>query len=372
MKITCEGKQLNAAFELCSSVLRKRAVMEICTASLVETSEDRLNISATNLDTWIKCAIPCNVGEPGSTVLPIAFTNKIASYVGDNAVTIEGDGEKADFRSGKSEFKTPCYKTEDFPVEFVVEGTPLKLSAGLLSEILNGTVFCAERNSSGTTVRNGVHFSLAENILTASSMNMEHKCAIFDAEMGDLTGVGEFEVVIPVDSILSVQQVLSNRVPEENVSLSTNVSLVKFDFGDVVIISRTLDGKMPDLKRIIPKTVLHDVTLDRKACLRAAKVIKELTNDGIEQSCRVALHDGEFVLSGRESKGKTANEYIPVEFTGEPWAISMTTDYLIGAFSATNDDKIRMCIGEGSKNLTFKRPDREDWLHLVAGYKDRD
>lgn len=70
MKISCDSMDINKGLRLVGDVVREDTVTPILRAVKLETAEDELLLTATDLETWLQCRIPVEVAHPGKTVLP--------------------------------------------------------------------------------------------------------------------------------------------------------------------------------------------------------------------------------------------------------------------------------------------------------------
>jgi hypothetical protein len=121
---------------------------------LLETEDDRLKLTATDLDTAIRCVIPAQIAQNGAVAVPAGVLTDVVSKLPDAPVSLEMQDGKVTVRSGKSDYTILSLPAEDFPVvPEVSEGTDLTLPQATLKEerrpttskggsILSGSMCC--------------------------------------------------------------------------------------------------------------------------------------------------------------------------------------------------------------------------------------
>ena len=116
MKITCERSYLANALGVAGRAVSSRNTLPILANVLLETEDDRLKLTATDLDTAIRGVIPASVAENGAVAVPAGVLTDVVSKLPDAPITLEMQDGKVTVRSGKSDYTILSLPAEDFPV----------------------------------------------------------------------------------------------------------------------------------------------------------------------------------------------------------------------------------------------------------------
>src|SRR4028119_1984055 len=166
MKITCERSYLAMALGVAGRAVSSRNTLPILSNVLLETEDDRLKLTATDLDTAIRGVIPANVAENGAVAVPAGVLSDVVSKLPDAPITLEMQDGKVTVRSGKSDYTILSLPAEDFPVvPEVSEGTDLTLPQATLKEMLRHTTFAASKEETRSILM-GVLFEARGSNLT--------------------------------------------------------------------------------------------------------------------------------------------------------------------------------------------------------------
>ena len=156
-------------------------------------------------------------------------------------------------RSNGSRFSLSCLPKEDYPIiEKDNLGTELVINSKILFKLIDKTKF-AISNEETRYFLNGLYFNLSfeddKSIVTLVGTD-GHRLAKFsheiDGKIDNMSGV-----IIPKKTIYELSKLLSEIDDEIRISLSSNK--VVFIIGDIIFISKLIDGSFPDYKRVIPK-----------------------------------------------------------------------------------------------------------------------
>src|ERR1700759_3179973 len=144
MKLQVTQENLTRALGTVARVANTRGTLPILANVLVKTSNNRLSISATNLDIAITHYIGAKVSEEGSITVP-------ARLMQDFVSSLPGGVIQLDLQETKLHVNTDQYKSvvngimaDDFPVMPAIStGKKWSLSAALFKKALQQVVFAA-------------------------------------------------------------------------------------------------------------------------------------------------------------------------------------------------------------------------------------
>ncbi|HEX9997212.1 MAG TPA: DNA polymerase III subunit beta, partial [Abditibacterium sp.] len=271
MKFTCERSYLSDALGLARRAVSSRNTLPILSHILLETQDDRLRLTATDLDTAIRCAVPASVVENGSVAVPAASLSDYVSKLPDAPITLEFKSGTLQLRCGPSKFKVPNAPGGDFPdVPEVSQGTEICVPASTLKEMLRLSTFAASKDETRGLLT-GVLFQARGNVLTLVATDT-HRLAWNQAQIPTTSSV-PVSAVVPAKPLVELERILKSS-EDEIVTVRFGSAQVQFQGNDATLVARLVDGQFPDHERIIPKLTARNVTFDRKALLQAMRRVE--------------------------------------------------------------------------------------------------
>src|SRR4028119_531002 len=232
MKITCERSYLANALGVAGRAVSSRNTLPILANVLLETEDDRLKLTATDLDTAIRGVIPANVAENGAVAVPAGVLSDVVSKLADAPVSLELQDGKVKVRSGKSDYTILSLPAEDFPVvPEVTDGTDITLPQATLKEMLRMTAFAASKEETRSILM-GVLFEARGNTLTLVATDT-HRLAWKKTTLGEEVST-PISQIIPARPLVELERVLKDSI-EDTVHIRFGASQVQFETADVTL-----------------------------------------------------------------------------------------------------------------------------------------
>ena len=360
MKLTVERSYLSNALGVARRAVSSRNTLPILSHVLLETQDDRLKITATDLDTAIRVQLPCAVAENGGVALPAA---QLADWVGklpDAPVTLELQDGKVEGRCGKAKFNFQSAPAEDFPVvPEVNHGTELSLPSATLKEMIRLTAFAASKEEHKSILM-GVLFEARGEHLTLVATDT-HRLAWKQTQLA-------FEVSPPVSAIIpakplrELESVLKNSA-EELVTIRFGSSQVQFQSDTATLVSRVLDGQFPNYEKVIPKTTERKVKFDRNALLGAVRRI-DIVSSTASQKMAVKFGGALMTMSAESSEsGNRVYEEIEIDMDGTDLNIAFNAKYLMEVLNTLSSDALSWELNGHLQPSILREGD--DFIYIV-------
>ena len=324
-------------------VIEKKNTLPILSNVLLELKNNALSIVATDLDLIFYEKIEeIKIINEGSTTTSAAVLYDILRKISSNSnLKFELKNEnKLSLKSENSDFNLLCLPTDNFPsFSDNFDGQEIELDNSKFLKLLNKTRISIS-NDDTRHYLNGIFLHLTEangrNFLTGVATD-SHRLSSSSLEITNLENFSS--IILPRKTVFQLCTLLS-EIPEK-LKMQINENKIKFSFGKVKLISKVIDGKFPDYKKVVP--------LDNKKVLEVSS--KEFV-DSIERVTSVSLDRKEGVklniskndvqLSVNSANSGEGNEKINAKFNSENINISFNSKYLLDIASEIEDKNIRM------------------------------
>ena len=235
------------------SVVERKTTIPILSNFLLEADEDRLNITATDLDQAIRTSAAVKVKKPGSCTIP---ARKLYDYIkllpeGDISIKLL-ENHWVQIRSGRSNTKMVGMARANYPQvpEFpTIAVTSISLAS--LRALIARTIFAISNEESRYTLNGALLILKAESLAMVATDG--HRLSFVEKPGETLDGIsGEKRVLIPRKALQELQILLSSSEAEK-VEFADDEHTLFFRVGHRTLSSRKLTGQFPNFEAVMPR-----------------------------------------------------------------------------------------------------------------------
>ena len=369
MKFSVNQQDLQQALNFCQGVIEKRSTLPILSNILLDASNSKLTITATDLDLiFIHQLNNVEVLEEGKTTTVSStiydIVRKLSS--GRKINLTLNDASKLHLESEKSIFNLNCLSATDFPLteenfnenEFIIKSKQLL-------KLLNKCKFSVS-NDETRHYLSGIYFHQTEfedkNYLTAAATD-SHRMSISKIRLEQKI---DFEpIILPKKTIFQLCSLLDNY--DGDVKVSNIKSKIKFELSNSILISKLIDGKFPNYIQVIPKNNQKKLEIDLKLFLNSVDRVASVSldkKDGVKFNLSKDILD----LSVNNTNSGDGKETLSVKFDHE-LEISFNSRYLIDVASQLDGEKVEIFFNDTGSPALIKDPSDFDSIFVVMPMK---
>jgi|GEM_PF-3762112 len=245
------------------------------------------------------------------------------------------------------------YKTLDLPVNILKN----KLSF----------VSIATSNNESKMVLTGVNFKIIENQLKLAASD-GYRLAVTSMSLGEdnSSEYEQIDAIVPGKTIRNLIKIMSKQ-EDKTVKAKVNYSHIQFEFNDITIISRLIDGMYPDCQKIIPQVFTKKLTVSQKHLSQALERLL-IFSDKMNQA-KFIMSPEQVLLETKESQLGEAKEYLPCTFEGDPLEITFNIEYMLPGLKEmpTNSpmDLVQIQFNSADSVALISLPENDKYLYLV-------
>lgn len=344
MKFKVEKSILVSGIQIVQNVIITKSSLPILSNILIETQQDALRLTATDLDIGITCLIPVNIQEPGAVTVPAKrFSDIIKELPGNNISVTTKKNNQVNIETDLCQFKIMGLAREEFPKlpEFK-DKEVLKLEQSVLKEMLNLTSFSVSIDET-RYILNGILFKVSKNGLILVATDGK-RLAVVEKKLNYSVNQ-EMSIIIPIKTIHELNRNLKDE-GELSIVLGSNQAL--FDLGNVVVISRLIEGEFPDYKQVIPPTTESKVRVRRDDLLLAVKRAALLSTPDY-QAVKLEVFKNKLVVSKSTPDVGESREELVVAYQGKELAIGFNPNYLIDVLKNLQEETVDIELTDSEK-----------------------
>jgi DNA polymerase-3 subunit beta len=362
MKLQVTRENLNRALSSVARVANSRGTLPILANVLIKTSSNRLNISATNLDIAITHYIGAKVSEEGSITVPARLMQDFVSSLPDGVVGLELKDTKLHVTTDQYKSVVNGIVADDFPsMPAISGGQTLKISAQSFKKALQQVAFAAS-NDETRPVLTGVLLQVIDSKLymaATDSYRLAEKQLGFNKQ--------DIHLLIPASAMQDLLRILSDDAEEIIITHDDQQTL--FKVGDIELVTRLLEGKYPDYRKLIPEKFSTKTTLKRADLVNVTKVSSLFARESAG-SVTIEVSEEDQKLSIKSVASQLGENVASAEakVSGEG-SITLNSRYLLEALAVVGGDEVTFSFNGKLEPTLLQSTTSPDYKHIIMPLK---
>ncbi|MBI2588993.1 DNA polymerase III subunit beta [Candidatus Saccharibacteria bacterium] len=358
MKLQTTQENLAKALNTVAKVATTRNTLPILANVLLKTTNNRLSISATNLDIAITHTIGSKIEKTGSITVPARLMQDFISSLPGGVLQLKQDDNKLHITTEKYNSTINGISAEDFPVMPAIKGgVNWRMPASELRKGLQKVVLAAS-NDDARPILTGVYFHNQPNsvmvVATDSYRLAEYKLSKQKAPVNFL---------VPSTAASDLLRIISDSNLE--VLITHDEQQVLFQSGDITLVARLIEGNYPDYRKLIPAKFATVAKLRREDFINIAKVSALFARESAGSiTIKVDENDKKVSINAVASQlgENTATADAEVRGSGE---VTLNSRYLVEALNAFFGEEIELCFNGKLEPCILRSSDDVNYLHLI-------
>jgi DNA polymerase-3 subunit beta len=328
-----------------SGVLSTNNSLPILDNFLFDIADGILSVSASDLGTTMHTNFPVDAKENGKICIPAKQLLEMLKSFPEQPLNFQVDTQKfsISISSENGSYSMVGQNGEEFPKAVEIQDTnSIKVSGDVLSKAINKTLF-ATGNDELRPVMGGVfcQFSPEEIIFVATDA---HKLVRY--KRTDSVASGSSSFILPKKPLNLLK---TNLKGDEEVMILYNGSNAVFQFNDIEMVCRLVDGKYPNYEAVIPKENPNVLTIDRISLLNSLKRVSIFANKTTHQ-VQLKLAGSELKISAEDIDfSNEATERLTSNYVGEDMDIAFNSRFLVEMLTNIDANEIKIEMSEPNR-----------------------
>src|ERR687885_1238158 len=373
MRAVCNTDLFSGKLALVSRGVSARSTIQLLGGILLEAEDEKVRLSATDMEISIQTSSPARIEEGGRVVIPARIFNDVVRSLRGGEIMLEHDFSEGVVRlsAQENEYRIRTYAAEDFPrLPQFDEAVAFKMSGEALVETVEKVSRSYSRDET-RPVLTGILISFEDSRVRMVTTD-SYRLSIKETELATTAVEGSREAIIPARAMQEVARIFSGSDEEEvEVALDQNQAL--FRIGDVLFGTRLIDGNFPEYRRLLPTSFEREISVRREdliGTLRRTNLFAQRQTPPVPVS--LSFSEGSVEVIVRNGEIGEAHERLPAT-SGDDFLISFNPSYLLDGVSAVDSEKVLFKFNESLKpGLIVPETDGEepDFLYLITPMRD--
>jgi DNA polymerase-3 subunit beta len=359
MEVVLERDAFLRGVQMVQNIVEPRQTLPILANVLLQTEDERIRVTATDLEVGARVSIPARVATQGAVTVGARKLAEIVKELPAASLTMKvGDNATVSLRCGGVSYRLVGLAPDDFPP--VVPAAPsswIPIEARTLREMLQQTSFAISHDENRYAL-NGVLFSLQGKQLRLVATD-GHRLAISVRSLA--TGAGSVTGIVPRKAVAELMRVLGSG---EDVQIAITENQFVLEMSNFVMTARLIEGQFPNYDAVLPKGHPGRLQVSRsalQAALRRVAVIAEERNKPVKLTLSPAL----LKLSASSQELGDAEEGLEVDYGGEEVSIGFNSRYLQDAISPIEKDLVTFEFKDGLSPGVIKSGEDDGYCCVI-------
>ena len=343
MQFVVKRDNLLKSLNFVQGVVEKKNTLPILSNVLLQLKDNKLQIVATDLDIIFYDEIEdVKIIKEGSTTTSAAILYDILRKISsDSEINFELKSEnKLSLKSDNSDFNLLCLPIDNFPTfadEF--EGPEISLNNERFLKLLNKTKISIS-NDDTRHYLNGIFLHLTEahgrSFLTGVATD-SHRLSSSSLEIENSTNFTS--LILPRKTVFQLCSLLTET--SDKLTMQASENKIKFTLGKIKLISKVIDGKFPDYKKVVPAENNKTLVVSSKDFINSIERVASVSLDR-KEGVKLVIEKDNIQLSVNSANSGDGNEKIKAVFNAENLNISFNSKYLIDIASEVEDKNLKI------------------------------
>lgn len=350
MKFTVSRTLILDALRKVVPVTGGRNVMPILSNVKFDAADGKVTFTATDLDLTVMTTIPCNVIEGGSSTLPAKLLMDAVSKAADGDISIEVNTEtsKATVKAGGSTFRIAGLPATDFPVladdeecksEFVIP-------QDIMKDIFRRTIYAMSQDDTRRTLK-GVNLEFKEGKLLAVAT--DGRRLAYAEYTPETPYTLDVSITVPEKTVTEIFRHLGTTGNAE-FYLRKTLLFVKLN-DTLTLATKLIDDHYPNWRQVVPQANDKEIVVDRQMLISAIERVSVFTQ---ESSVKFEFGDNLVTLSSATADLGEAKDEVPIKYNEDKIETRLNPFYVLGFLKSSDDDEVTFKFNDGNSPVIAK------------------
>lgn len=367
MEFTISKQRFVQLIQPLTGVCDRKSTMPILGNVLICVENSRLSLIASDLEIELTVNSPIEGNiKTGEITAPGRKLFEICSRLPENEeITFRLDEDRLIITSGRSRFVLGTLPAADFPV---IHGVSPKIETDVPQATLRYMIDSVQFAMANQDVRyylNGVLFEGDSSCLRAIATD-GHRLAVASVDESPLKEGDKLHLIIPRKAINELLRLLSDK-PGDMVKIQTGDNHIRLETEQFVFISKLIEGRFPDYRRVLPQGGDKIVSIDRDLLKQGLTRVAILSSEK-HRGIRMQLVPGTLRIFANNPEQEHAEEEIELPYAGDNFEIGFNAGYLLDVLNTVPSGEVRLVMQDATCSALIQsesRPERFENLYVV-------
>jgi len=364
MKLVVIKNNLREALSRIGHAIGETSSLPILKNFLLEARDNKIVLTATNLEIAITATLSGKIIEEGKVAVPFDITSNILTNLQSERLDLEKKQNDLLVTTDNYEATIKGFSTTEFPIIPKIKNTKrfFRIKSQEFKEALSQTTIASQGSDLRPELNNLLfHFSIDEIKLAATdSFRLAEKTLFHQSFESNCEE--EVRILIPIKTAQHLLRVLSE---EGETKIHWDENQIIFISENMEFISRISEGNFPDYTSVVPKKFIAEAVVEKQELFNALKlagVFGFRTNEVI-----VKAPEGKKILeiSSIDTASGENKSVLPAKISGKTEEVGFNLRYLSDGVRVLSGNEVYFGIND-EKPAILKSSGENSFFYIVV------
>jgi DNA polymerase-3 subunit beta len=355
IKITKDA--LLPAIQFAASATKRGGTMPILSNLLIRVVDGTLSATGTNLESEITARTPCDEAVDTEFTVPAKkFVDVVKAMQAGADIKLDFDGQNLVIKSGRSKFKLSTLPAVDFPDTRAINvSSKVEIDQQVFKQLI-GSVSYAMAKQDVRYYLNGMLIDMDGGKFTVVATD-GHRLALRETV---IESQEKKSIIVPADTINEMAKILKSGP----IVLEMSDNSIRVDNDHFKFVSKLIDGKFPDYRRVIPTGGNCKIVVSRDGLLHTLSQVAILSNEKF-RGIRLTADGDSITIAANNPDNETAESVIDVQYNGDPIEIGFNVQYLMDAVNSISAQDVEIVLRDANCSAIVRELGDESSVNVV-------
>ncbi len=336
MKFSITKGKIYSAVQDVLNVIPTRTTLPVLSNMLLEVTDSKLKLAATDLDISIITTIPISATKKGSITIPARTFADILRELPESEIEINVAENRMELKVERGTYKISGIPSDEFPkLPSVSLAKQIKMPGDELAKMIRKTIFAVSTDETRPAL-NGVLWQTSGKFMQMVATD-GHRLAKVSRKNTKLKGLHE-DIIVPPKVLNLLARLLGDE--EKEIGLIFGENNIIFNLGDSILASRLIEGPYPNFDQVIPKDNDKKLVVNKDLLMGTVRRVSILSNTLTHQIKFSLKKDSLHLSSANFDLGGEAKETVSCDYAAEPMDMGYNANYVLDVLKQIDGDEV--------------------------------
>jgi DNA polymerase-3 subunit beta len=372
MKIEVLKDNLKNSLGIVEKIVGKNLTLPILDNVLINTEDNFLSLSSTNLETAIKIWILAKIIKKGKVVVPAKFLSSFVASLPNEKILLEEKNQGLYVECKNYKNNIQGFNPEEFPLIPEFKNTEyLEIDNKKFCQALSQVVDIASLSQSRPEI-SGIYFSFSKNlvkIVATDSFRLAEKNILLDTPVKK-----EIFFILPQKPAKEIINILENKDGKTRIYILPNqvmfeFPMKEFSHPEVQVTSRLIEGEYPNYQEIIPNKFKTKIIIKRDEFLDQIRTSSLFSGKLNEIKFKVENEKKEIQIFAQDPDIGQSQSNVPAKIEGDSMEISFNHKFLTDGLLRIKSSEVSFEISKEEGACVLKPVGEANYTYVVMPIK---
>ncbi|OGR02158.1 MAG: DNA polymerase III subunit beta [Deltaproteobacteria bacterium RIFOXYD12_FULL_50_9] len=355
------------------NVTGKKGTMAILSNVLLQTADNELVMTATDLEVGIRYKIQAEILSPGTITLPARKIFELVRVADADFIKLEEkENNWVGFKASKTNCNLAGMEADEFPAfpEYNQENM-FDINSEVMKDLIEKTIFSvahegdSQFNLTGVLIEKEVREERSYLRMISSD---GHRLTVMEREIGSESNAITIDknTIIPKKGLQEIKK-FCDLNDKFSIGFEKNQTVIKTDKSLLII--RLMNKDFPDYRNIL--TVINKeqfFLIDKNNFLNAMKIMNIFSENQVN-AVKFEIFDNVITVTSENSDIGSAKEEIEIKYEGESLSLGFNCNFFIETLQVMNGDLIKVYISTEDNPCLIESTEDDGFVSIIMPMK---